>query len=160
MEEFIRKILSNLSTVEEFDASIGEESEESELDDFLSSTRDYHFEIQKTVSELRIKCDSLFGGDKTPVVPTKLFKLPLPPIQIATFENNARNPFAYYNFKKSFRNALAGMPNLTDAQKFIYLKGYLLGEALSIVENLPVIDDSFDLAFEQLDFNFLDSDTS
>ena len=162
LDEFINKINSNLSTVEIFDASIGEETEESDLDAFLESTRDYHFNIVKSLSELKVKCNSLFCEDNTPPplpeVPTKVFKLPLPPIQIAPFENNANNPFAYFNFKKSFNNALAGMPNLTDSQKFIYLKGYLLGEALNMVENLPVNDESFDLAFEQLDFNFLDTD--
>ena len=60
--------------------------------------------------------------------------------------------------KKSFRNAIAGMPNLTGAQKLIYLKGYLTGEALNIVENIPVEDDSFDQAVKLLDLNFLDKE--
>ena len=85
----------------------------------------------------------------------KIVKLPLPPIQIEPFESNANNVFAYFNFKKTFVNALAGMPNLTGAQKFIYLKGYLKGEALNLVENIPVSDDGFDTAFAQLDFHFL-----
>ena len=61
----------------------------------------------------------------SPAVNSKVVKLPLPPIQISSFENNLNNPFEYFNFKKAFCNALAGMPNLTDAQRFIYLKGYL-----------------------------------
>ena len=83
--------------------------------------------------------------------PNKIVKLPLPPIQIQTFENNSENPFSYYTFKKSFKNAIAGMPNLTGAQKLIYLKGYLTGEALNIVEDIPVEDDSFDQAVKLLD---------
>ena len=50
------------------------------------------------------------------------------------------------------------MPNLTGAQKLIYLKGYLTGEALNIVENIPVEDDSFDQAVKLLDLNFLDKE--
>ena len=161
LDEFINKIRSNLVTVEQFDTSIGEETEISELDAFLVSTRDYHFEIQKSLAELQLKHDRLFSDNRLQLqseVSSKLVKLPLPPIQITPFENNVNNPFAYFNFKKSFTNALAGMPNLTKPQKFVYLKGYLLGEALSVVENLPVTDEGYDLAFEQLDFNFLDTD--
>ncbi|XP_068233575.1 uncharacterized protein [Palaemon carinicauda] len=36
--------------------------------------------------------------------------------------------------------------------------GYLLGEALSVVESITVNEEGFDLAFKQLDLNFLDED--
>ena len=55
-------------------------------------------------------------------------------------------------------NALAGIPNLTDSQKLIYLRGYLLGEALSLVENLPVLNDSYLEPLTLLDKNFLEKD--
>ena len=159
LDEFIHKIDANLVIVEEFDASICETASDAELDSFLQTSRDYHFDVQKSLSEFRLKLENLVGDKKTPQdVPSKIVKLPLPPIQISPFENNATNPFAYFNFKKSFNNALAGMPNLTKAQKFVYLKGYLLGEALNVVENITVNNEGFDLAFEQLDFNFLDVD--
>ena len=48
------------------------------------------------------------------------------------------------------------MPNLTEAQKFIHLKGYLQGGALNLVENIPVTDSGYSSAFKQLGFNFLD----
>ena len=159
LEEFIHKIHSNLAVVEEFDISIGEETDTDELDAFVAANRDYHYEIQKVIAELKLRHDKLFCENRVPQeVPTKVVKLPLPPIQINPYENNANNPFAYFNFKKAFNNALAGMPNLTKSQKFVYLKGYLKGEALSVVENIPVTEEGFDLAFEQLDFNFLDTD--
>ena len=157
LEELIHKIDVNLVIVEEFDASISEIAMDAELDSIIETARDYHFEVQKTLAKLRLKLDSLFGTERaTPVIYSKTVDLPLPPIQISPFQNNASNPFAYFNFKKAFNNALAGMPNLTNAQKFVYLKGYLLGEALSVVENILVNDAGFELAFEQLDFNFLD----
>ena len=55
-------------------------------------------------------------------------------------------------------HGISGMPDLTNAQKLIELKGYLLGEALNLVENLPVVDDCYDLAIQLLDTNFLDKD--
>ena len=159
LEDIILKIHNNLKIVEEFDASLGEDLDEPELGQFLTSVGSYNFEVMKTLADLKLKCDSLFSEKKvSPEVNTKSVKLPLPPIQITPYENNALNPFAYFNFKKTFKNALAGMPNLTKLQKFVYLKGYLLGEALNVVENIPVTDDGYDLAFEQLDFNFLDVD--
>ena len=91
-----------------------------------------------------------------PPVVNKVVKLPLPPIQINPFENNIKNQFEYFNIKKAFRNALAGMPNLTNAQRLIYLKGYLLGDALKLVENIVVDDNGYEIAFGQLDFHYLD----
>ena len=55
-------------------------------------------------------------------------------------------------------NALAGIPNLTNAQKLIYLKNFVKGEALSAVEHVTVNDDGFKTAFELLDFNFLNKE--
>ena len=97
-----------------------------------------------------------FPNPSGSATPGKIVKLPLPPIQIQTFENNSENRFSYYTFKKSFKNVIAGMPNLTGAQKLIYLKGYLTGEALNIIENIPVEDDSFDQAVKEIiRFKFL-----
>ena len=71
----------------------------------------------------------------------KTVKLPLPPITLESFENNISDPFAYFTFKKTFLNALAGIPNLTNAQKLIYLKNFVKGEALSTVEHVTANDE-------------------
>ena len=44
---------------------------------------------------------------------SKTVKFPLPPISLESFDNNCSDPFAYFTFKKTFLNALAGIPNLT-----------------------------------------------
>ena len=85
----------------------------------------------------------------------KTVKPPLPPITPESFENNSSDPFAYFTFKKSFLNALAGIPNLTSTQKLIYLKNFVKGEALNTIENITVNDEGFEIAFDLLDFNFL-----
>lgn len=41
-------------------------------------------------------------------------------------------------------------------KKLIYLKGYLTGESLSLIENVLVEDDSYAQAIKILDTNFLD----
>ena len=88
----------------------------------------------------------------------KAVKLPLPPITLESFENNSSDPFAYFTFKKTFLNALAGIPNLTNAQKLIYLKNFVKGEALSTVEHVTVNDDGFKTAFDLLDFNLMNKE--
>ena len=161
LDQYIHKLEANLVIIEDHDASICEELSDSELESVLASSRSYHFDVQQNIAQLKLKKERLLEPSKVepPSVPSgKMFKLPLPPIQLQPFQNNSENPFAFFNFKKAFVNVLAGMPNLTEAQKFIYLKGYLQGEALVLVENIPVTDNGFSLAFQQLDFHFLDKE--
>ena len=84
--------------------------------------------------------------------------LPLPPITLESFENNSSDPFAYFTFKKTFLNALAGIPNLTNAQKLIYSKNFVKGEALNTIENITVNNEGFETAFDLLDINFLNKE--
>ena len=88
----------------------------------------------------------------------KTVKLPLPPITLESFENNSSDPFANFTVKKTFLNALAGIPNLTNAQKLIYLKNFVKGEVLNTIENITVNDEGFETAFDLLDFNFLNKE--
>ena len=88
----------------------------------------------------------------------KIVKLPLPPITLESFENNSSDPFSYFTFKKTFLNALAGIPNLTNAQKLIHLKNIVKGEALNTIESITVNDEGFKTAFDLLDYNFLNKE--
>ncbi|XP_064111443.1 uncharacterized protein LOC135218931 [Macrobrachium nipponense] len=63
LQEFIHKIDANLVIVENFDASICEIAAEDKLDSIMQAARDYHYEIQKTLSEFRVKFDNLFGDN-------------------------------------------------------------------------------------------------
>ena len=79
----------------------------------------------------------------------KTVKLPLPPITLESFENNSSDPFSYFTFKKTFLNALAGIPNL---------KNFVKGEALNTIESMTVNDEGFKTAFDLLDYNFLNKE--
>ena len=156
---------SNLALVEECDTSICEGMQDAvsdaEVETALESTRAYRFTIFEKLAKLKLKIEGLSKPQilpSPPVVNNKVFELPLPPIQITSFGNNLNNPFEYFNFKKAFCNALVGMPNLTNAQRFIYLKGYLKGDALKLVENITVNNEGYELAFDQLDFHYLDKE--
>ena len=67
-------------------------------------------------------------------------------------------PFLISPLRKLFLNTLAGIPNLTNAQKLIYLKNFVKGEALNTIENVTVNDEGFENAFDLLDFNFLNKE--
>ena len=82
-------------------------------------------------------------------------KLPLPLVTLESFENNSSNPFAYFTLKKTLLNALAGISNLTNIQKMIYLKNFAKGEALNTIESIAVDNEGFKTDFDLLDFNFL-----
>ena len=88
----------------------------------------------------------------------RTIKPPPPPISLESFENNSCDPFAYFTFKKTFLNALAGITNLTGAQKLIYLKNFVKGETLITTESIAVNDEGFKTAFDLLDFNFLNKE--
>ena len=161
LEQYISKIDVSLDIIETFDRQICEDLEDAELQDVLHSSRTYFMNISVRLAKFRLLRDTL-APKMTPdptikATASKAVKLPLPPIHLDTFKNNSDNPFAYYSFKKSFLNAIAGMPDLTNSQKLIYLKGYLSGEAFNLVENLPIEDTNFKLALQLLDKSFLDS---
>ena len=161
LEQYISKIDVSLDIIETFDRQICEDLEDAELHDVLHSSRTYFMNVSVRLAKFRLLRDTL-APKMTPdptikATASKAVKLPLPPIHLDTFKNNSDNPFAYYSFKKSFLNAIAGMPDLTNSQKLIYLKGYLSGEAFNLVENLPIEDTNFKLALQLLDKNFLDS---
>ena len=165
LNQYINSIESNLALVEECDTSICEGMQDAvsdaEVETALESTRAYHFTVFEKIAKLKLKREESSKAQilpSPPIVNNKVVKLPLPPIQITSFENNLNNPFEYFNFKKAFCNALAGMPNLTNAQRFIYLKGYLKGDALKLVENITVDNEGYGLAFNQLDFHYLDKE--
>ena len=162
LDQYIKTIEDSLSVIEGYDMEICTDMSDSEIEEVVASSRVYHMDINLKLSRYKALREGLVAK-KSPdpsgtVTPGKIVKLPLPPIQIQTFENNSENPFSYFTFKKSFKNAIAGMPNLTGAQKLIYLKGYLTGEALNLIENIPVEDGKFDEAIDLLDQNFLDKD--
>ena len=70
------------------------------------------------------------------------------------FENSSSDSFAYFTLKKIFLNALAGTTNSTNAQKYIYSKNFVKGEALNTIKSIAVDDEGFKTAFDMLDFNF------
>ena len=153
----ITDIVDKLKTIEEFTEIICLELSDKEMQDEVEKNCSYVFDVRTKISKYKDLYPSKFSDSHVSVREenTPSVKLPLPPINLDTFENNHSNPFAYFTFKKTFYNALAGIPNLTNAQKLIYLKNFVKGEALNVIEGIAVDDKGFKTAFDLLDFNFL-----
>ena len=152
----ISDVEERLKTVDEFTSEIYFELDDELMQEEVENNSKYVLSVKTQICMYR---DSFPNkGSQNNVENCKTVKLPLPPITLESLENNSSDPFAYFTFKKTFLNALAGIPNLTNAQKLIYLKNFVKGEALSTVEHVTVNNDGFKTAFDLLDFNFLNKE--
>ena len=84
--------------------------------------------------------------------------LGLPKLVIPKFRDNTKDPFAFFRFKNSFSNSLDHIEGTTDSVKLIYLKSYVEGRALALIENLEISDESLTTAWNLLEEEFLDID--
>ena len=161
---FLRMLISDikdrLDKLDQLDQSLIILLDPPRLDEEIKYSAEYNMDVKCKLSELCLKLNSLENEENPPPPsnPHKSVKLPLPPIHLDPFENNSNNPFGFYNFLKSFKNAIAGMPDLTCEQKFIYLKSYLKGEALNLVENIDVDVNGYDKSLLMLRSHFLNED--
>uniref|UniRef100_A0A6P7GZ72 Uncharacterized protein LOC114348328 n=1 Tax=Diabrotica virgifera virgifera TaxID=50390 RepID=A0A6P7GZ72_DIAVI len=72
----------------------------------------------------------------------------LPNIHLNTFSGNC---IEYPSFINLFRALIINNSQLSsNAEKFFYLKSYLKGEALKLIDKLPVTDDNFVIALDLL----------
>ena len=147
-----------IKTVDEFTEAICLELDDELMQEEVEDNNKYVLSVKTQICMYRDSFPNKGAQNNANVENGKTVKLPLPPITLESFENNSSDPFAYFTFKKTFLNALAGIPNLTNAQKLIYLKNFVKGEALNTTENITVNDEGFETAFDLLDFNFLNKE--
>ena len=154
----ISDVEERLKTVDEFTSAICFELDDELMQEEVDNNSKYVLSVKTQICMYRDSFPNKGSQNNANVENCKTVKLPLPTITLESFENKSSDPFAYFTFKKTFLNALAGIPNLTNAQKLIYLKNFVKGEALSTVEHVTVNDDGFKTAFDLLDFNFLNKE--
>lgn len=112
-----------------------------------------------TLSQIKDNIDKLVNVSKsvTPPVSTPtlvtnnmnsaLSSVKLPQISINPFSGN----FSEWNsFYQLFSTLIIDNLDLTEIQKFIYLKSYLRGEPLNLIQNIEVIDSNFVIALDTL----------
>ena len=106
LDQMISAIETHLQILEELDAEICGEMEAADLESVLTPSREHHLELCFILSRFK-DIRERFAQQRTHAAPcnvsvSKAVKLPLPPIQLQSFQNNLANPFAYYIFKRSF----------------------------------------------------------
>ena len=154
----ISDVEEKLKTVDEFTFAICFELDNELMQEEVENNSKYVLSVKTHICKYRDSFPNKSSQNNANVENDKTAKLPLPPITLESFENNSSDPFAYFTFKKTFLNALAGILNLTNAQKLIYLKNFVKGEALNTIENITVNDEGFKTAFDLFDFNFLNKE--
>ncbi|XP_028164477.1 uncharacterized protein LOC114355705 [Ostrinia furnacalis] len=103
-----------------------------------------YYEALSRIDALLDRCSSAspLGFASAVDVSTPLFETTrLPPIEIQSFDGN--NVCAYKPFIELFMELIGKNFKLSNVQKLYYLKGYLKGEALNLVNNLPLINQSY-----------------
>lgn len=160
IEELINSLTSDFDSIIQLDQEVVCLSTAEQLDEEIEKSSDYDAFIRWEITKLKRKLSELvlIASTDTQSTNKDCVNLPLPLIKIDTFSNNTSDPFAFFNFRKTFLNAIAGMPGLSDAQKFIYLKNYLRGEALNLVEGIEISNQGYFDAVKLLEFHFCNKD--
>lgn len=112
-----------------------------------------------TLSKLRRKIDELSGCPlKSPSVTSASASVSavnpkLPEITISPFNGNFLEWRAFFEL---FDNLIIKNCNLTDVQRFVYLKSYLRNEPLELVDSLRLTSDNFQIAIQTLQDRYED----
>ena len=84
------------------------------------------------------------------------FDLKLPTLNCPVFTGENTNSNEFFSFMNHFNNVIGNRPNLNKSTKFTYLKTYLRGYALKVVQHLHITEENYDVALAVLDREFLD----
>lgn len=75
----------------------------------------------------------------------------LPEVQIKHFTGNLLD---YKAFRQIFEATVINNSSLSDVQRFTYLKSFLEGEPLKLIENLDILNENFQIALNLLDTRY------
>ena len=142
--------------------SVSEDAIDVELQTQIDKDTLYNDKTNESMAKLvsltnKIASAPVDGGEVNNVLGNSV-NLKLPELKIANFADNSKDPFEFFRFYSSFNNALNSIQGVSKAVKLVYLKAYLYGRALQLVENLPIEEDSYDIAWNLLKSEFFDKD--
>ncbi len=104
-----------------------------------------YFELEKRIIQIFVK-NSLESGSS--YNSAKLPKLTIPKFSVNLLEWNS--------FKQLFNRMVGNKKHLSDSEKLAYLVGQLTDEPKRLISALPVVDQSYDTAWNILDKRFSD----
>lgn len=107
---------------------------------------DQYFSIRTIFHDLFNKQPS---DDNTPVA--KQCNAKLPKLNIPTFTGNLKD---WHTFNDLYKSLIHTNDSLTSSEKFQYLLSLLSGEALTLIKNLPLSSENYDIAYNNLTSRF------
>lgn len=151
-----QEIRRNLEQVRAYDESIISQLLESESEDI---NVDGEADAQSNYStDIELKLRKLEDGEserKITVARPALQEVRLPELKCELFSGEGICHMKYFTFFTKFGNLIGNRPNLSNSAKLTYLKSYLSGYALKIVEHLSITDPNYKVALDLLDKFFL-----
>ena len=152
IEEYLREICALDNNI--CDLMSSEELDEDCIKEIDNQTN-YHIDIRQKVSELyNSSSDSVIAK----VSATTDCRVQLPDLKCDYFTGEGTSVLQYHAFISQFNNIVGLRSNLTDGTKFTYLKNYLKGYALKLVQHLHVSDENYPVALNLLNKEFLNKD--
>jgi len=149
----IKDLLSNVKSYDEqindLLASLGDSSEFSEeFDNELESQSSYLIEVN-------IKMAALEKSVQTYKQKETNFDLKLPNLSCPVFSGEGASHLEFSAFIMQFQNCIGHRITLSPSAKFTYLKTYLRGYALKVLQHLQVNDENYEVALKLLESEFL-----
>ena len=143
---------SKLNTLEDLDSQTIASCEDENMDKETIEATDYEMNVHLCSAEIEDALEKLrpsqHGSDNWSLRTSASNRnIRLPKININPFDGN---PMNYQSFADSFESAVNANEQLTKVEKFLYLKGFLKGKALSTIEGLSLTSSNYDEAMSLL----------
>lgn len=151
-----QEIQRNLDQVRAYDESMISQLLDDKCDEKVVDAETLAQSNYSTDIEIRLR--QLKDGEserKIPVAPPSMKEVRLPELKCELFSGEGVCHMKYFTFLTKFNNLVGNRPNLTNSAKLTYLKSYLTGYALKIVEHISINDVNYKVALELLDKSFL-----
>lgn len=154
-----------LKEVEEYDARISaiycarDDGEicEDHLNEIVCQS-DYSLDVTTKLSKLKTALSSSVQTIEGVAKGASNYELKLPNLICGVFTGDSSNSLEFSSFLTQFNNIVGLRGNLSNSTKFTYLRTYLRGYALKVVQHLQVTDDNYLVALTLLEREFLNKD--
>ena len=116
--EQIEKLFSQANDIKLLNEAFNEEAFNKKIEDQI----DYLFDLDVQISAMQQK----IAEDEPAIVrqveePLKTISFNLPTLKISSFDTYGSDPCAFIRFQAAIQNAFAGVPELNESQKFLYI---------------------------------------
>ena len=139
-----------VTKIKVFDKGIQELiAEDDELENEVDEAMKFHMKIKMGIEKLKKQLRKLNETMETkPIVMNNQNSgVELPKFQLKSFDGNPRNSKP---FIEAFEATIHSKANLSNVEKFTYLKGFLKDTALNMIEGFPLTNDNYTNALELL----------